>query len=665
MGNYLSLSREQIIQLEQQACTSEDWTKVLISKDTDINQLRAVHFSGEVLLGAIYGETKSFGGVVRKNGIFNTHLHNCQIGDRPFIKDVRNYIANYDLGSDVVIEGVDIIATEGISSFGNGVVVEPLNEGGGRAFPIYDTLSAQIAYVLSVYRYKAILIDKLIKMIELYAETKKSSRGHIEDSVQIINVRKIKNVRIGAYTKIDTASTLENGTIISYKEAPVLIGNGVMAKDFIISSDTLVDNSTLISKCFVGQGCVLDKHYSAENSVFFANSQGFNGEACSAFAGPFTVTHHKSTLLIAGMFSFMNAGSGSNQSNHMYKLGPVHQGILERGAKTTSDSYLLWPAKVGAFTLVMGRHYNNTDSSKFPFSYLIEEKGQSILVPAVNLRSVGTVRDAQKWPKRDRRHQAHRIDSVNFNLLSPYTIDKMYQGRCLLERIEELSGQAVKEYNYRGLKIYRNALLRGKKLYNLGIYKFLGNSLISRIHNKKIESLEDLQRVLKPNGNLGRGKWVDVSGLICPLNALEEILQQVEQGALSSLESLQVAFTDLHARYYDLEWEWVAELFEELYGYKVEELTIEAFIDLVVEWREAVVSLDELLYEDAGKEFSLARKVGFGQDGSELERNLDFVSVRGAFDSNSTVLEIKEHIKRKSELGARVIQELQKLLPQA
>ena len=58
------------------------------------------------------------------------------------------------------------------------------------------------------------------------------------------------------------------------------------------------------------------------------------------FAGPYKVTHHKSTLLIAGMFSFMNAGSGSNQSNHMYKLGPIHQGTLERGAKTTSDSYI-------------------------------------------------------------------------------------------------------------------------------------------------------------------------------------------------------------------------------------------------------------------------------------------------------------------------------------
>ena len=93
------------------------------------------------------------------------------------------------------------------------------------------------------------------------------------------------------------------------------------------------------------------------------------------------------------MFSFMNAGSGSNQSNHMYKLGPIHQGTLERGAKTSSDSYILWPARIGAFSLVMGRHVNHPDTSDLPFSYLIEEQNTTYLIPGVNLRSVGTIRN--------------------------------------------------------------------------------------------------------------------------------------------------------------------------------------------------------------------------------------------------------------------------------
>jgi len=217
---------------------------------------------------------------------------------------------------------------------------------------------------------------------------------------------------------------LSNGSINSNSLDPVYIGPGVSYGRFYCIISATVSDSTVIEKCFIGQACVIKKTLFSRNSLFFANCAGYHGEACSLFAGPYTVTHHKSTLLIAGMFSFMNAGSGSNQSNHMYKLGPIHQGIVERGAKTASNSYLLWPAKVGPFTLVMGRHYKNSDTSDLPFSYIVESKDESILSPGVNLRSVGTIRDAQKWPRRDRRKDTRKHDFINFNLLSPYTINK-------------------------------------------------------------------------------------------------------------------------------------------------------------------------------------------------------------------------------------------------
>ena len=206
-------------------------------------------------------------------------------------------------------------------------------------------------------------------------------------------------LRFGPFCRIDGAIRLNEGSVNSCREDPVLIGPGVIMDHFIVCSGSIVTDSTLVDKCFIGQGCVLGKHYSAENSLFFANCAGFHGEACSIFAGPYTVTHHKSTLLIAGIFSFMNAGSGSNQSNHMYKLGPIHQGIMERGSKTTSDSYVLWPARIGPFTLVMGRHYKNMDTSSLPFSYLIESNDESILVPGINLRSVGTIQRCSEMAK--------------------------------------------------------------------------------------------------------------------------------------------------------------------------------------------------------------------------------------------------------------------------
>jgi len=67
----------------------------------------------------------------------------------------------------------------------------------------------------------------------------------------------------------------------------------------------------------------------------------------------------------------------------------LHQGIVERGAKTGSFSYMLWPSRVGAFTAVIGKHYANFDTTDFPFSYINEVDGESILTPAMNLLSVG------------------------------------------------------------------------------------------------------------------------------------------------------------------------------------------------------------------------------------------------------------------------------------
>jgi hypothetical protein len=389
--------------------------------------------------------------------------------------------------------------------------------------------------------------------------------------------------------------------------------------------------------------------------LFFANCQGFHGEACSIFAGPYTVTHHKSTLLIAGMFSFLNAGSGSNQSNHMYKLGPIHQGIMERGGKTTSDSYLLWPSRIGAFTLVMGRHYKHCDTTDFPFSYLIESQDESILVPAINLKSIGTIRDTQKWPGRDNRTDSNLLDFINFNLLSPYTIHKMMNGRRKLLAIRESSGSSASSYSYDKMKIDSRALDRGIALYEMAIWKFLGNSIITRLQNGKFRNDKDIQKALEPDTPVGKGHWVDLSGLICPFEALDKLLNKIENGELTSLEEVNSALAVLHKNYYNYEWTWVADAFAGFYGKSVDEFTATDVIAVVEKWKKSVLDMDRFLYEDARKEFSMSKMIGFGVDGTNGAREEDFAQVRGEFESNKTVIAICEHMEKKEKLGNQII----------
>jgi hypothetical protein len=658
---YRSLSQQEIERLENQGCTCDDWAKVLVANGFDAGAVKSTHFYGEVKLGVFEKRVSFFGGLTKPTGISDATVCNCVIGDNVYISRVRNYIANYAVEDDVVIDNIDLLAVEGRSPFGNGTEVAVVNEAGGREIPIYDRLSAHTAYVIAFYRHRPKVVERLRQMIADYVASVSSTVGLVARGARITNCRTIKNTRIGPASVVEGVNRLENGSINSCQEDPVYVGPGVYAENFIVCSGSKITDGTIVYDCFVGQGTVLAKHYSAENSVFFANCGGFHGEACAIFAGPYTVTHHKSTLLIAGLFSFLNAGSGTNQSNHMYKLGPVHQGVVERGSKTASDSYMLWPAKVGPFTVVMGRHYRNSDTSNLPFSYLIEHEDESVLVPGVNLRSVGTVRDARKWPRRDRRKGPQKLDHVNFKLLSPYTIQKMLNGRDLLLRLKATSGETSDYFTYHSVKIKNSSLDRGISLYEIGIDKFLGNCLIKRLESREFDSVDELREALRPETAIGPRKWVDLAGLLAPEEAVENILSDIENCTIENLEQVADGFRLMHENYPAYEWAWAVDVLQRKLDKTMDQLTADDIVEMTTKWREAVLELDHLLRSDAKKEFAATAQTGFGLDGSEQTKHLDFAAVRGAFEDDSFVREIEKHMTSKTALAEDLISRMERL----
>ena len=656
--NVRNLTQEEITSLSCQGCTASDWQRILVAPDFKTDFIHHTRFSGDVCLGVFEHEFILDGGVPKHSGLNYVTLHNCRVGNNTLIENIPNYIANYNIGEECFIQNANLIVTEGYSSFGNGTQVAVLNETGGREVPIFNELSAHLAYIIALYRHYPPLTEKLKSIIARYTEQVSSDRGTIGNRVRIINTGTIRNVAIGDDATIDGASRLKNGSINSNKSAPVKIGHNVVAEDFIISSGASVTDVAALIRCFVGQACHLGHLFSAHDSLFFSNCQGENGEACAVFAGPYTVTMHKSSLLIAGMFSFLNAGSGSNQSNHLYKLGPIHQGIVERGSKTTSDSYILWPAKIGAFSLIMGRHVSHPDTSDLPFSYLIEQNNQTYLVPAVNLRSVGTIRDAQKWPKRDKRTDSHRLDCINFNLLSPYTIQKMLRGTEVLRTLQEISGETSEEYSYQSAHIKSGALKKGIQYYAMAINKFLGNSIIKRLENIPFHSNEEIRARLQPDTEKGNDEWVDLCGLIAPQKEIFDLIRKIVEEEISTIEHIEKVFRQLHSDYYQLEWTWAWEVMQQWYHIRPESITAQDVIRIVNTWKDAVVTLDQMLYEDAKKEFSMTAQTGFGVDGNKKQKVIDLEQVRGAFENNPFVETVKQHIDIKTALGDELIARL-------
>ena len=655
------LSSQQIATLENQGCRCDDWSQVRIAAGLDLSRIRHAYFSGEVFIGFMENQVMLFGGIQRNTGIYNATIHNCRIGNNVYINNVENYIANYKVEDDVVIDHVSLLAVDGESSFGNGTHIAVINEFGGREIPIYDYLSSQVGYILALYRHNTRLIANLKKSIFEYVQSVTSSMGLIGEGVRIINCGTLKNIKVGPFASLEGVSRLENGSINSCREDPCFVGTDVIANDFILCSGARVTDGSIICRCFVGQATVLAKHYSAENSAFFANCGGFHGEACSIFAGPYTVTHHKSTLLIAGLYSFLNAGSGSNQSNHMYKLGPVHQGIIERGSKTTSDSYVLWPAKVGAFSLVMGRHYSNLDTSDLPFSYLIEQVDESVCVPGVNLRSVGTVRDARKWPQRDARQDPNKLDLLVLNLLTPYTVQKMINGRRVLQELKETSGETSQHYYFNGVKIKRSSLENGIKIYELGIDRYLGNILVNQLRFREFATMQDLHEIFKVSVPMGADRWLDLAGLIAPVDAIDDLIAEIETQSIRSLNEVHAKLQDIYEDFETYEWAWVANRLEERIGKPIAELSAQDVIGIIQRWICAVEEIDNMRCNDAKKEFGITAHIGFGVDGAQPEKDSDFETVRGSAENDSFILELHDRLARKKKTAAELTKKLQNL----
>lgn len=640
--------------LQNQGCFSSDWSKIQVSDPFSADFVHQVRFEGSVKVGKLGGSIETTSGDRFTSGLYSCRIENCEIGNDVLLDNVQE-VKNYQISDAVIIKNVQSIAVNETSTFGNGHEIEVLNEGGGRELKIFDKLSSQLAYMLVSYRHNPGLIKAFNGMIDDYTAECSSGIGSIGKGAQIINSGTISEVKIGEKAIVHGASLLKNGTLASNKEAPVHVGQDVIAKNFIILSGSKVDSGALVDSSFIGQGVAMGKQFSSEGCVFFANSEAFHGEAVSVFAGPYTVTHHKSSLLIAGMYSFYNAGSGTNQSNHMYKLGPLHQGILERGSKTGSFAYLLWPCRIGAFSVVMGKNVASFDTSDFPFSYINVDNEKSLLTPGMNLFTVGTKRDTEKWPNRDKRKDPVKYDLINFDFLSPYIIQRVLNALDTLQGLYETASKKQETVFHKGIRIKRLMLRSTRKYYDMAVGIFLGEQLQKRLTLiDGTPTLESVKKALKPVSGPVPENWLDLSGMIASGQAIQKLQADIASGTLDSLEKISAALEQIHNSYEEQAWLWTTGILKDRFGMDVTDFTPDQLIELVDRWESETIKLDKMIMADASKEFDGSSKIGFGLDGDEAIRDSDFEAVRGSMDENKFIVGLRKEMKETEEKAAEL-----------
>ena len=648
---FRKLKENEIDFLKSQGCISQSWDKILI-KNVDLSRIKDVTFHGKIKINELNGSVRYHNNLKVHASINRATLIDVFINGNVYINNIGRFIANYKIQNGVIIENAGAIYMEGESSFGNGVETSPIMEGNGRSVKIFYRLNSHIAYIVAMYRHKKLMRDNINKIIDDYAKSKTKRFGKIKKHAQIINARLIKNSLIDPYATIENTDEINNTTVISTKECPSYIGTSVILKDSIVLKGAHIVDGTVIKKAFIGEGVKLGRQFSCEDSLLFANCEGEHGEMFSIFAGPYTVTHHKATLLIASYFSFFNAGSATNQSNHMYKLGPYHHGFMERGCKTGSNSYILWPSHIGAFSTVIGSHYDNVDTSDFPFSYITEHGyHQTRLIPALNLFGVGLSRDENKWKERDRR-VGDKKDLIIFDVFSPYTVSKMIKAEEILNNIKkEVINYEVEYIKYKSMIIKTSSINKYSNRYSIAIDLYLHNKLLEYIKN--CDKIDDIFDNIKPSKFYDN--WVDVGGLICAKEKLDNVILDIENNNINNVQDLIKPFEKLYNDYSIDEKSWVINMIKKRYN--IDNINIDVILKMLREHLSLLTASYEIFYRDVKKEYDLAKMVSSGIDDKTMMEE-DFKAVRGTAKDNAFVIKYKNDVETKIEVINKLIKKL-------
>ena len=595
MNDYRPLTSEEIEVLKSNDCWAEDWTSVNVSEDFKPNYMHRVMLYGEVNIGAFNKNVEVSQGFVKHSGINNATLRNVTIGDDCLIENVGNFINNYTIGDDCYISNISTMETTEGATFGEGNLVSVLNEVGEGNVILFSDLNSQLAAFMVKHFSDKELKENIRQLIKTDIENKAPERGQIGCNVKIVNTKEITNCVINDLCEVNGASRLSDCTLLGSVHGNVYIGTGVIIENSIIAEGSSVINSVKIQDCFVGEACQLSNGFTASASVFFANSYMSNGEACAAFCGPFTASHHKSSLLIGGMFSFYNAGSATNFSNHAYKMGPMHWGTLERGSKTASGAYLLMPATLGSFSVCFGKLMHHPNTRNLPFAYLIADGDKMFLIPGRNITTVGLYRDIKKWPKRDLRAPENRKSIVNFDWLSPFSVGEILKGKKILESLREVTGDNVSQYLYHEYIIPASSLHKGIKYYDIALRIYMG-AVLKRV-------LKRDPSITPPATQTGIGDWDDLSGLLLPVSEEERIVNDLQDGTIDSIQQLIERFEEIDANYRQYQWAWTYKMVCDYYG--ISEITLEDANRIHEDYIKARRSWIAEIKKDAEKEYAM------------------------------------------------------------
>ncbi|WP_319563220.1 DUF4954 family protein [Marispirochaeta sp.] len=563
--------REQLVANGNRA---ENWDTLLVAEPFFPDVIRNSSFSGRIRLHSTEPAERNHDGKVLHTGICNSEIRDCVIGEQTVIRNVA-YCAGYKIAAGCILSDIQEIYTSPGAKFGCGIrnPGEPessrsrmslINEAGDRRVPPFPGMTAGDAYLWARYRDDSALMRCLEEITDRSFRSS-GNWGDIGEGSIIQGCRSVRNVRTGAYCRIDAADCLEELSIDSSREQPSIIGPGTILRRGIVGPGCRVLDGALAEDFVLASHAVLTRGVRFTHTFAGDNSTIACGEVSNSLIFPFHEQHHNNSFLIASLIMGQsNIAAGATIGSNHNSRSADNELHAARGFWPGLNVSLKHPSRFTSFTLIAKGSYPAELDISLPFSLVSnnEHDGGLEIIPAFwwiyNMYAL--VRNSRKFSTRDKRKDP--VQSVEFDFLAPDTAGEIKIALEMLDLWDPTglaayieAPQGVVERSSRVVHIQKAD--KARRAYREMLIYHIALTLVSEFERRGIELIKDLADY--PDA-AAAGTWTNMGGQLVPEQKVELLRENIRRRAITD-------WSAIHRRYAQWRDEYPAEKIQNAYAH--------------------------------------------------------------------------------------------------
>jgi len=610
---YRPLRADELAILTRNGNYSPHWGDVWVTDTFRPEQVQQSTFYGRVRIGDMEESFLDFRDLHLPIGIYNSVIVSSDIGGYNAIHNVR-YMAHFILGEEVMLFNINELETSNNAKFGNGILkagdpessliqLEVCNENGGRAVLPFEGMQASDVYLWTRNRHDLPLQSRFRELTFRRFDAHRGYYSVVGHRTVIKNSHTLKDVKIGTDAYIKGVNKLKNVTVNSLAEAYTQIGEGCELVNGIIGHGCRIFYGVKAVRFILCSFSQLKYGARLINSFLADNSTISCCEVLNSLLFPAHEQHHNNSFLCASLvMGQSNMAAGATVGSNHNSRGADGEIVAGRGFWPGLCVSLKHNSRFASYTLIVKGDFLHELDVRMPFTMVSHDVANDrvVILPAYwflyNMYAL--MRNNAKFISRDRRSLKNQY--FEYDVLAPDTVNEAFTA---LREIEVAVGKAYdpaagdpavwavagktiladptvdlheKEILLDGVenskrKVVLIKVREGYDTYRRIIAYYAATQLKAYLDT---HSMEELQAgYLSQPGRPARAEFENVGGQLIRTPDLDDLLNQIRDGALADWEAVHHQYHVLSSQYLTHKFEHALAAFLEIHDVEKSALT--------------------------------------------------------------------------------------------